>query len=228
MDGMPMVKGAMTSMMWIPLPRQTWLGTALSFLGMWIVMMAAMMLPSFVPMLWRYRQSVSTNGEARLAALTALVAVGYLCTWTLIGAVVYLLGATLAALDLRQPMLARAMPIAAGLVVLLAGWLQFTTWKARRLASCKEPPEHGRTLTPRPAAAWRHGLHLGLLCAQSCAGLMAVLLVIGVMNLRAMAVVTIAITIERLAPDGERVARAVGAATVGAGLFLIALAAGVR
>jgi predicted metal-binding membrane protein len=50
---------------------------------------------------------------------------------------------------------------------------------------------------------------------------MATLLVIGVMDLRAMAVVGTAITVERLAPAGKRVARAIGAVVVGAGLFLI-------
>jgi predicted metal-binding membrane protein len=55
---------------------------------------------------------------------------------------------------------------------------------------------------------------------------MAILLVIGVMDLRAMAVVGAAITVERLAPAGERVARAIGGLVIGAGLFLIARAAG--
>jgi predicted metal-binding membrane protein len=55
---------------------------------------------------------------------------------------------------------------------------------------------------------------------------MVILLVIGVMDLRAMAVVAAAITVERLAPTGERVARITGAVAVGAGLFLIARAAG--
>ena len=55
---------------------------------------------------------------------------------------------------------------------------------------------------------------------------MAVLLVIGVMDLRAMAVVTAAVTAERLAPAGERVARVIGVVVVGAGLFLIARAGG--
>jgi predicted metal-binding membrane protein len=55
---------------------------------------------------------------------------------------------------------------------------------------------------------------------------MAILLVIGVMDLRAMAIVAAAITAERLAPAGERVARGVGAVGVGAGLLLIARAAG--
>ena len=54
-----------------------------------------------------------------------------------------------------------------------------------------------------------------------------ILLVIGVMDLRAMTVVTAAITAERLAPAGEQVARGIGAAAIGAGLFLIARAVGI-
>jgi len=71
-----------------------------------------------------------------------------------------------------------------------------------------------------------HGLRLGLHCSYCCAGLTAILLVIGIMELRAMAVVAAAITLERLAPAGERVARATGVVIVGAGLFLIARATG--
>jgi predicted metal-binding membrane protein len=56
---------------------------------------------------------------------------------------------------------------------------------------------------------------------------MAILLVIGVMDLRAMTVVTAAITIERFASNGQRAARAIGAIGVGAGLFMIALAVGI-
>jgi predicted metal-binding membrane protein len=49
---------------------------------MWVVMMVAMMLPSLVPMLWRYRQAVGRTGETRLGRLTALVGVGYFFVWT--------------------------------------------------------------------------------------------------------------------------------------------------
>jgi predicted metal-binding membrane protein len=110
--------------------------------------------------------------------------------------------------------------------VLIAGALQFTGWKAHHLAYCREAPGRGRTLPADAGTAWRHGLRLGLHCSYCCANLMAILLVIGVMDLRAMAVVTAAITVERLAPAGERVARATGAVVVGAGLLLIARAAG--
>jgi len=127
---------------------------------------------------------------------------------------------------MQQPALARAVPIAVGVVVVIAGTLQFTAWKGHHLACCREIPGRGRTLPADARTAWRHGLRLGLHCSQCCSGLIAILLVIGVMDLRAMAVVAAAITVERLAPGGERVARAVGAVVVGAGLFLIGRATG--
>src|SRR3981189_1145328 len=71
MGGMPMPGGWTMSMAWMRMPGQTWPGAAASFLGMWIVMMVAMMLPSLVPMLRRYRQAVGRAGAPRLGRLTA-------------------------------------------------------------------------------------------------------------------------------------------------------------
>ncbi len=224
MGEMPMPGGWTMSMAWMRMPGQTWPGAAASFLGMWVVMMVAMMLPSLVPMLWRYRQAVGRTGETRLGRLIALVGVGYFFVWTVFGMAAFPLGVALAAVEMQQPALARAVPIAVGVVVLIAGCVQLTAWKARHLAWCREAPGRGRTLPADAGTAWRHGLRLGLHCTHCCVGLMAILLVIGVMDLRAMAVVAAAITVERLAPAGERVARAIGAVVVGAGSFLIALA----
>jgi predicted metal-binding membrane protein len=226
MGKMPMPGGWTMSMAWMPMPGRTWPGTAASFLGMWVVMMVAMMLPSLVPMLWRYRQAVGRTGETRLGRLTALVGVGYFFVWTVFGIAAFPLGVALAAVEMQLPALAHAVPSAVGVVVLIAGALQFTAWKARHLACCREAPGRGRTLPADEGTAWRHGLRLGLHCSYCCASLTAILFGLGIMDLRAMAVVTAAITVERLAPDGERVARAVGAVVVGAGLSLIARAAG--
>src|SRR5439155_20061077 len=172
--------------------------------------------------------------------------------WTVLGLAPLRRGVGVGAVAMQQPALARAVPMAVGAVVLIAGALQFSAWKARHLACCREAsasarggvsasygetspkrrpaaeagPGRGRTLAVDAGTAWRHGLRRGLHCNQCCAGLMAILLVIGVMDLRAMAVVGAVITVERLAPAGERVARAIGAVVVGAGLFLIARAAG--
>jgi len=248
MGGMPMPGGWTMSMTWMRMPGQTWPGAAVSFSGQWVVMMVAMMLPSLIPMLWHYRRAVGRTSARRLGALTAIVGAGYFLVWIVFGMAVYPPGATLAELEMQQPVLARAVPFAAGVVVLIAGALQFSAWKARHLAYCRASgfartsanagcatspqgppaaeagPGSSRTLWTDARTAWRHGLSLGLHCSYCCASLMAVLLVIGVMDLRAMAVVAGAITVERLAPAGDHVARAVGAVVIGTGLFLIARA----
>jgi predicted metal-binding membrane protein len=223
---MPMPGGWTMSMAWMRMPGQTWFDAAATFLGMWVVMMVAMMLPSLVPMLWRYREAVGATSETRLGGLTALVGVGYFVVWTVIGMAVYPLGVAVAALEMQHPALARAVPITVGMVVLMAGLLQLSKWKSRHLACCRESPARGRPLPADTRTAWRHGLRIGLHCSYCCAGMTAILLVIGVMDVRTMAVVMAAISAERLAPSGERIARAIGVVAIGAGLLLIARAAG--
>jgi predicted metal-binding membrane protein len=227
MGAMPMPGGGTMSTPWMPTPGQTWAGAAASFLGMWTVMMVAMMLPSLVPMLRRYRQAVAGAGEARRVLLIALVGLGYFAVWTAVGMVAYPLGAALTAIGMQWPPLAHLAPIAVAVVVLVAGALQFTAWKARHLACCRETPGRGRTLPADSATAWRQGLRLGLHCIRCCAGPMAILLVVGIMDLRAMVAVAAALTAERLAPAGERVARGIGVVAVGAGLLLMARAVGI-
>jgi predicted metal-binding membrane protein len=222
MGGMTMPGDWTMSMAWMRTPGQTWPGAAASFLGMWVVMMMAMMLPSLIPVLACYRQAVPTVSETRLALLTALMTAGYFLVWALFGVVAFVLGVVLTTIEMQQPPLARAVPLAAGAVVLIAGTLQFTAWKARYLARCRRSSSRAH-VSAGYGEAWRHGLHIGLDCMYCCASLMAILLVLGVMDLCAMAVVTAVITAERLAP-GERVARGIGAIVVAAGLFLIARA----
>jgi predicted metal-binding membrane protein len=222
---MPMPGGWTMSMAWMRMPGQTWFGAAASFLGMWIVMMVAMMLPSLVPMLRRYRQAVGGTSEARLGWLTTLVGAGYFFLWALFGMAIFPLGVLTTAV-MHQLALARAVPIAIGAVVLIAGSFQFTGWKARHLACCNEGLSRVSRLPADAGTAWRYGLRLGFHCSICCAGLMAVLLVLGVMNLRAMAIVAAIITVERFAPAGPRVVQAIGVVLVGTSLLVIARAAG--
>jgi predicted metal-binding membrane protein len=224
--GMPMPGGWTMSMAWMRMPGQSWTQATVSFTGMWGMMMVAMMLPSLVPMLWRYRQSIGWAGQTLRGWLTALVGLGYFLVWTLFGLAVFLVGVTVAAVEMEQPAVARPVPLMAGLIVLLAGAIQFTKWKALRLACCREAPGRDRALPAHTGRAWRLGLHFGFHCGLSCANLTVILLVIGVMDLRAMAAVTAAISAERLAPAGEQVARVIGAVIVGAGLLMASRAVG--
>jgi predicted metal-binding membrane protein len=215
--GMPMPGDWMMSMMWMRMPGQTWSDAAAAFVAMWTVMMVAMMLPSLVPMLWRYRRAA---GGPRLGARTFVVGAGYVAAWTVLGPVAYVVGVTLAELEMRHAELSRAVPLASGVIVVLAGVVQLGAWKAHHLACCRRMPAQ-RVLRPDAATAIRHGLRLGVHCTYCCAPLTVLLLVLGVMDLRVMAAVTVAITAERLAPTGERVARGIGAVVVVAGLVLI-------
>ena len=221
MSEMPMPGGWTMSMAWMRMPGQSWLDAAVSFLGMWAVMMVAMMLPSLVPMLRHYRDAMGGAGTARCGRLMLLVGSGYFLVWTLLGVAIFPGGVALAALEMRVPALARAVPLTSSAVVLVAGLLQFTRWKARQLLCCRHTLRDGERRQADASSAWRHGLRLGLHCVHCCAPLTAVLLVIGVMDLLAMALVTSAITFERLAPHGARSARITGVGIVAAGAFLL-------
>src|SRR3546814_7308803 len=106
------------------------------------------------------------------------------------------------------------------LVVLGAGVQQFSGWKVRQLACCRQ----AERVSGSAGAAWRHGLRLGRRCVRCCAGPTAILLVLGVLDLWVMAIVAVAISLERLAANGERFARGTGAAAVATGVFLVARA----
>lgn len=213
MAGMPMA--------WLPMCGQGWPGLAASFVSMWTVMMVAMMLPSLVPMLMGYRRAISIAGQARMDWLTSVAGAGYFSVWALLGVIVFAACVAMALVQIRLPAMTRVIPIAAGVVVMAAGALQFTAWKFRRLACCRCAPCSHHASPIRTVAAWRHGLKLGLGCIQCCAEQTATLLVLGVMDLRVMAVVTAAITAERLAPAGNRIAKGIGAVMVAVGAMLI-------
>jgi predicted metal-binding membrane protein len=240
MGEIPMSGGWTMSIMWTRVCGESWPAAAASFLGMWAAMVA-MMLPALTPVLWRYRLAVGrTRGQAA-DRLAALVGAGYFLVWMAFGLAIFPIGAALAMVEMREPLLARATPVIAGVIVVIAGLLQFTAWKVHHLACCREARGHGQAsngqalnvqalnvqaLPTNAGTALQHGLRLGLHCAAGSAGLTAMLLVLGMMDLRVMAVVTAAITAERLLPDRAQIAPVIGAAIIAAGMLLIARAAG--
>ncbi len=206
--GMTMPGEWTLSMVWMAMPGQTRLGAALGFEGMWIAMMATMMLPSLVPTLARTR-------------LDVLASAGYFAVWAAIGAGVYVVGIALAQAEVRWATLARVIPIARGVVLVGAGLVQLTVWKARHLQCYRE----GCLGVAHPGASWRRGIALGSHCAQCCLPFMAVLVVAGMMNLAVIAVTALAITVERVVREPALVARLAGLIVIVAGAWEIARAA---
>lgn len=202
-----------------------WPSAAAGFVTAWTAMMLMMMLPSLWPTLRRYRGDLDARGASRPGLQTAVAGIGYTGMWAAIGLIVFVLDATIGTAATRSPAVARLAPLAAGGVFLVAGALQLTRWKAHRLAQCRTllRGRDGASIS-KVSSAWRDGIRLGARCSMSCAGPMAILLVVGMMDVRAMAVITAAITGERIGPAGTRVARATGAMALGAGVVVLARA----
>lgn len=220
--GMPMPGGWTMSMAWARLCGQTWPGAAASFLAMWSAMTVTMMLPALVPALARCRAAAArSRGSQRAGWFAPVAASGYFAMWIALGVVLYPVGAGLAELELRSSALSRAVPFASGVIVLLAGAFQLSAAKARYLACCRAAPLQSLARRADVGAAWRHGVRLGWHCIGCCAGLTAMVLVVGVMDLRAMAFATAAIAGERFARNGERVARIAGGCLAAAGVVLL-------
>ena len=203
------------------MPEHTWYGAAAGYVGMWMAMMVPMMLPSLVPMLSRYRRSVRGADGIHLHGLTALVGAGYLVIWAVLGTAAWAAGAGVMAVEMRWAKVAQWLPVAVGVVLLVAGGVQFTSWKARQLALWREGSGRGCPPAPNAVGAWRHGLRLGVRCVLCCGSLMLALVAIGMMDLVAMAAATLAISAERLAPAPLRAARVAGVAIVVVGVLTI-------
>ena len=217
MPGMRMPGGWTMSMAWMRMPGQSWTAFAGTFLGMWMVMMVAMMMPAFAPEALRFLRAQSA-GRGRDKATLAFAA-GYFGVWTAAGIAILPPGLAFAELAMRFEGLSRVTPLLAGVAVMIAGASQFTGWKLRRLASCRHDDGCCRPSSDYRGAL-RDGARLGMQCVQCCAGLTLVLLVIGVMDLLAMAAVAVAISAERLLPWKPVIARMTGAMLLATGAWM--------
>ena len=195
--------------------------------SMMALMMAAMMVPSVAPVLWRHHRALATARVRAAAWWTTVVCLGYAATWTVLGLALVALDAALRGGEMSS-MHPSVAPGIAGVIVLWAGALQCSKWKAQQLSRCREMFADGCAAAPRDlAGAWKVGCALGVGCATSCAAPMAILIAVGLMDMRAMFVITAAILAERLAPNGALVAQVTGALALGEGMIICARAIGV-
>jgi predicted metal-binding membrane protein len=179
------------------------------YLGIWVTMTAAMMLPSVVPhVAWLARR-----------APTLLFAVGYLAVWTAYGLAAYALYRLATAFDTGWLAWDEAGPYVAGGVIVAAGLYELTPLKRRSLRRCR--------MLRDDAGAFRSGLAHGRDCVGCSGGLMLVLFAVGVMSLFWMAVVAAVIFAEKVLPQGFRLTRAVALGLVVLGVWVAAAPASV-
>lgn len=190
------------------------------FLGVWTLMMAAMMLPALAPLTLTYLKSIRVVRSRRVRAVrtTALVG-GYLFTWIGFGVVAY------AAAALSQMLAQDGADIApwVGAGVLAgAGVYQLTPLKDFCLRHCRSPVAfllHVAGYKSRLRDV-RVGMYHGVYCVGCCWGLMVVLIAVGVMNLAWMAVLAVVIFLEKTWKYGAAFSRIIGVALIVFALFV--------
>jgi predicted metal-binding membrane protein len=193
----------------------------LPFVGLWVVMMAAMMLPSAAPVavLWTRLISGSSAGLGRVARMSTFLG-GYLLVWAAVGAVAFAALTGTGRLLTASPTAAKWLGVA---IFIAAGVYQLTPWKDWCLRRCRSPigalmyyagyKGRGRDL--------RVGVHHGATCAGCCWGLMVILVAVGVMNLAVMAALAVVVFAEKLWRYGKPFGLAVGAVLVVTGVLAI-------
>ncbi len=191
------------------------------FLGLWVLMMSAMMLPSVAPVAVLWTRSISgvSAGFERVVRMSAFLG-GYLLVWAAFGALAFAILTGTGRLLTASPTAAKWLGVA---IFIGAGIYQVTPWKDWCLRHCRSPigalmyyvgfKGRGRDT--------RVGLHHGATCAGCCWALMIVLVAVGVMNLAAMAALAVVVFAEKLWRYGKPFGLAVGVVLAGVGVAAI-------
>lgn len=192
------------------------------FLMAWVAMMVAMMFPTAAPMILMFARVSEGKQERGQAFVPTWVFVGaYLVTWTAFGALAY--GVAIAAQDLSRHstwVIDNAARFGGGILV-VAGLYQLSPLKNLCLSKCRSPLNfilngwHDGYV-----GALRMGLVHGAYCLGCCWLLFAILFPLGIMNLAAMAVITVLIFAEKSLPIGRELNRASAVILVGYGVLV--------
>jgi predicted metal-binding membrane protein len=190
---------------------------------MWAVMMTAMMVPTAGPMILLFA-NVQRNRKVqqRPYVSTGVFLLGYLTVWYGFAALACVAQSGLHTATLLSPQLASTSPFLGGVLLIAAGVFQWTPLKSVCLTRCRSPL--GFLMTE-----WREGvkgtfvmgLRHGIFCLGCCWVLMALLFVLGVMNLLWIAALAGFVLLEKLAPAGHSIGRLMGVLLVGWGVWML-------
>jgi predicted metal-binding membrane protein len=200
------------------------------YVGVWVTMMAAMMLPSSAPTVLMFSRMAQARAPRRTEArgTTAAFVSGYLAVWTLFGLLAYGLFRLIRAADPAFLAWDTQGPLVAGAAVVAAGLYQLTPLKRACLRHCRSPLHFlMHDWRPGTLGATRLGVVHGGYCVGCCAGLMVILFALGVMSVVWMAAVATVVFAEKLLPVGPQVRVALAVALIGLGVWIAAAPGGV-
>ena len=195
-----------------------------TFVLEWGVMMAAMMLPSALPMILLYgtvRRRLAVDGERAIPAW--MFGATYLVTWALTGVPVYGGYVATTALTTCCAWFVRATPYLVSAVLVAAGLYQLTRLKRACLAQCESPLSFLMTRwRSGHAATFMLAVKHALYCIGCCWALMVILVAAGTMGIWWVAAIALVVFAEKILPRGRHVATAVGVVLIGLGVAVAA------
>jgi predicted metal-binding membrane protein len=185
------------------------------FVGGWVLMTVAMMLPTSLPLVMLFQRMVRTRADAPV--LLALLLLGYLALWTVFGLVAHALDLGLHELVRTTGWLAGNSWVLAAAPLILAGVYQFTPLKQACLKRCRSPlsfiTEHWRGGRQR-IEAFTLGVHHAVFCIGCCWSLMLMMFSVGVGNVAWMLILGVIMAVEKNMPWGRKLSAPLGAALV--------------
>jgi predicted metal-binding membrane protein len=189
---------------------------------MWIVMMAAMMLPSAAPTILLVAALTRQAGERHALDSSWQFGLGYLAVWGAFSLVATGLQFALDRAGLLSDAMASSSAVLAALLLIAAGVYQWTPWKQACLNQCQSPVDFLTRYWRRgPFGPMRAGVWHGAFCLGCCWMLMGLLFVGGLMNMFWIAALAVLVLIEKLFPFGRRVSQLTGAALIACGMFVL-------
>jgi predicted metal-binding membrane protein len=195
------------------------------FLATWVVMMAAMMLPSAAPMILMFDAiQAGRSRQGRSTVPTSVFVGGYLAVWAAFGVLAYGVALLAGLLSDASPDLAMLAPRVGGTVIVAAGVYQLTPLKQACLSKCRTPTQFVLTSwRDGIRGTFRMGLGHGAYCLGCCWLLFVILFPLGIMNVAAMAAVALLVLAEKTLPVGRRISQLVGVVLVGMGFTIVIL-----
>lgn len=187
------------------------------FLGMWTTMMVAMMFPTVAPVVLLHRMVLRRRGEG--IGRSVAFGSGYLVVWAAVGVLPLLALVWFRGIADGSTWVDRV----GGAVLVLAGIYQFTAWKDACLKACRTPLTFLMThdFGAGTRGALRVGISHGLYCLGCCWALMAVLFVVGLMNLVWMAAISVVFLAEKNWRHGVGLTKIVGVAVIVFGVAVL-------